>query len=122
MSLTVKLADEVDAKTAHAALNGLSAPASEADINEWLTICAVKTAHAKDDEMTSDLKLRVYATDLAAYPGDVVRHVLKEWPNNNKWFPVWQELCAEIERMAGLRPQIVERVRIKLGNRTGAGQ
>lgn len=110
MSLIVKLDETVDAEGAQAVLSGLTAPAPMSDIIEWLTICAVKTVHAKGDDMSSDLKMKVFASDLMDYPGDVVRHVLKEWPTSNKWFPSWSELVAQIDAMSGNRPAIVQRV------------
>ncbi|TNE58633.1 MAG: hypothetical protein EP341_03185 [Sphingomonadales bacterium] len=117
MSLTVKLADEVDLETAEKTLNGLTAPAPKDSIIEWLTMCAVLTASAKDDDMTSDLKLKLFASKLSAYPGDVVKHALDAWPDTHKWFPTWSELLTEIERMSDIRPAIVERVREKIGAR-----
>jgi hypothetical protein len=118
MSLTVKAVGEIDAQTARAVIDGLSAPAPREKIIEWLTVCAVKTASAKDDDMTSDLKLRVFADDLLQYPGDIVRHVLKEWPSRSKWFPVWKELEDQVQEMAGLRPQIVDKVRSRISRPT----
>lgn len=115
MSLTVKLAEDVNVDGAEATLSGLAAPAPRADIVEWLTMCAVLTAMPRDDDMTSDLKLRAFAERLSEHPGDIVRHVLKEWPESNKWFPTWSELRIEIDRMAGIRPAIIDRVRARLG-------
>jgi hypothetical protein len=114
MSLRVRTEGEIDAAKAEAIINGLSAPAPYAKIIEWLTVCAVLTAHPKDDAMSSDLKMKAFASQLAGYPGDIVAHVLKEWPNKNKWFPTWAELLADIDEMSGLRPDIVDRVRSRI--------
>ena len=114
MSLRVKRADVVDHAGAKAVIDGLAAPAPRASIIEWLTICAVKTVSARDDDMASDLNMKVFADDLGQYPGDIVHHVLKEWPERNKWFPSWSELRDEIDRLSGLRPEIIRRVRSRL--------
>jgi hypothetical protein len=114
MSLTVRLADQIDADRAHSILSGLSGPATRDQIVEWLTICAVKTAHPKDDDMSSELKLKVFTSELLRFPGDIVRHVLATWPSKSKWFPTWKELEDEITRLGGIRPQIIERVQERL--------
>ncbi|MEH6743887.1 hypothetical protein [Hyphomonas sp.] len=114
MSLTVKLADQIDSDRAKSILAGLSGPAPAGKITEWLTVCAVLTASPRDDDMTSDLKLKAFEAQLAKYPGDIVRHVLAMWPDKNKWFPTWAELKSEIERLEGIRPQIIDRVQERL--------
>jgi len=114
MDLTVKLADQVDVDRVNGVLKGLSAPAPKSKIIEWLTICAVKTGHAKQDDMSSELKLKVYADDLSKFPGDIVRHVLAEWPSKSSWFPHWKELEDEIASLSGIRPQIISRVSARI--------
>lgn len=114
MSLTVRLADQIDADRARSVLGGLSGPAKREQIVEWLTICAIKTAHAKDDDMSSELKLKVFTSELLQFPGDIVRHVLAKWPSKSKWFPTWKELEDEITQLAGIRPQIIQRVQERL--------
>jgi len=118
MSLTVKLAEDVDMAMVDKTLDGLTAPAPLSSIIEWLTMCAVLTASPKDDDMTSELKLKMFASKLQDYPGDVVKHALDAWPDTHKWFPTWSELRKEVELMADIRPAIVERVRQKIGART----
>ena len=117
MSLMVRQVGEIDMAGAKAVIDGLAAPAPRSSIIEWLTICAVKTVSSRDDDTASDLKLKMFASKLQEYPGDVVKNALDAWPDTHKWFPTWSELRTEIERMADIRPAIVERVRQKIGER-----
>lgn len=111
MTLTVTPSESLEADKAERIIEGLSAPAPIAKLTEWLTVCAALTAAPRDDDMTSELRLRVYTQKLAEFPGDVVRKVLADWPSQSKWFPVWAELEAAMNREMGIRPRLIEQVR-----------
>lgn len=115
MSLTVTPSGSLDRDKATQIVDALAAPAPADKLTEWLTVCAVLTAQPRDDDMTSDLKLRVYAEKLAQWPGDVVRHVLDEWPSKSKWFPTWNEMEAALDRHNAHRPMVVQKVREVIG-------
>jgi len=44
----------------------------------------------KQDDLT--LMISAYADELSHFPGDIVHHVLMEWPNKSRWFPAWHDL------------------------------
>ena len=111
MTLTVTPSESLEADKAERIIEGLAAPAPIAKLTEWLTVCAALTAAPRDDDMTSELRLRVYTQKLAEFPGDVVRKVLADWPSQSKWFPVWAELEAAMNREMGIRPRLIEQVR-----------
>lgn len=117
MSLIVTCSASPEADTAERVVSGLLAPAPIEKLVEWITICAVLTAQPREDDMTSELKLKAYAQELARYPGDIVRHVLAEWPRRSKWFPAWAELQAALDKQLGYRPVLAEKVRAELRGR-----
>lgn len=57
----------------------------------WIAELSVITARRQDDEQTEALRLAAYASRLADYPADIVRHALlgKRW----KFFPAWADLA-----------------------------
>jgi len=114
MSLTVTASDSPDRETAERIIAGLSAPAPQDKIIEWLTTCAVLTAAPRDDDMTAEFRLRVFANELANYPGDIVRQTLADWPRKSKWFPAWRELQDVLEKHCGIRPMLVDHVKREL--------
>lgn len=115
MSLTVTPSASLDRDGCRRVIDGLSAPAPHSSLIEWLTMCAVLTAPTRDDELSGELKLKAFAQKLSVYPGDIVRHVLESWPDQSKWFPAWADLKAAIEKHAGIRPMLVDRVRDVIG-------
>ena len=62
----------------------------EKDLRHELLALHVKTVRANNGDMDLELTLEVYLAELKAYPGDVVRDVLRNWPG--KFFPAWAEL------------------------------
>jgi len=56
------------------------------------------TAHKSHSDQTLDLLLEAFAAKLEDYPADAVIEALRQWPENNKWWPTWAELKALIER------------------------
>lgn len=117
MLLTVTSSDSVEADKAERIVQGLTAPAPQAKLVEWITICAALTAQPRDDDMASELKLRAYVEKLAEYPGDIVNAVLKDWPEKSKWFPTWADLKAALDTHMGIRPFVVNHVRRELRRR-----
>ena len=111
MTLTVTPSELLEADKAERIIDALEAPAPIAKLTEWVTVCAALTAAPRDDDMTSELRLRVYTQKLADFPGDVVRKVLADWPSQSKWFPVWAELEAAMDREMGIRPRLIQQAR-----------
>ena len=72
------------------------APATPAQLFEWLGALGLKTIQRKQDQASMDLTLRVYVTELSKYPAGVVQQVLEAWPERNKWWPAWAELKEDI--------------------------
>ena len=111
MTLTVTPSESLEADKAERIIDALGAPAPVSKLTEWLTMCAVLTAAPRDDDMTSELRLKVFTQKLADFPGDVARKVLADWSSQSKWFPVWAELEAAMNREMGIRPRLIEQAR-----------
>ena len=77
-------------------------PLPQQDLRQELVKLHVKTASAKSGAIDLELTLEVYLDGLQAYPGDVVRDVLRNYPG--KFFPAFAELRQAIttdKRIAG---------------------
>ena len=81
-----------------AEISNNSKPLDDHEMASLFTRAWVKTAGRADDQLTLDVVIDVYCEDLMAYPGDIVRQVLNEWPDQNKWHPLWKPLTDEITR------------------------
>lgn len=79
-------------------LSRLMAPASPEAVMEWLAVLAVETASRNEDEGTGQLRFTTLAERLSAYPGDIVRHSLRAWPETHRFFPTsWRELKSDLD-------------------------
>lgn len=103
-------------------LNSLMAPAPVEKLNEWLTELAVLTASKDEGEAISALRLKILAERLQAFPGDVVRQTLSEWPEYNKWFPTaYVDLKNAIMARMGNRGRIAMRLRTAIKRQSTEG-
>lgn len=102
---------ETDWDGAGQVLATLMAPASQAQIMEWLTLCSALTASAGGSAGMGELTLKAMGGKLQAYPGDCVRKALEDWPDDNTFFPKWRELKSAIEAVMGDRAALVEAAR-----------
>lgn len=83
----------------------LLAPADEESLVTWIGCMGALVAKKDQGGEVSELELLAYAQKLQEWPGDVVRDVLRRYPDENKWWPEWfdlrQMLASEAaERMA----------------------
>lgn len=76
-----------------------SEAATDSEMNAWLGEVMLLTARRKEDDDDLAARLHVYTRRLSEYPKDMVRAVLREWPNRNKFFPTWCELKAALYEM-----------------------
>jgi len=85
-------------------LNFIS-PAPVREIEGWLAELSVITASRQREGIEATLMLSAYASRLAQYPADIVRHVLlkKTW----KFWPTWDELSKQCEAMASPRLHMI---------------
>lgn len=87
-------------------LEKFQTPASTRQIEEWLAELSVISASRGRGEFEAELMVSAYASRLAKYPADIVRHALltHAW----KWWPAWDELQRVCETKAGPRRQMIE--------------
>ncbi len=107
-TVDLKTAAQVDHAQAAKIIAALLAPARDDEIHVWLADLSEVTARRSSNEAEGMLTLAAYTDRLRAYPGDIVRHVLREWAG--KWFPTWGELKAEIEIMTRERIAIRDKL------------
>lgn len=90
-------------------------PAPRDALIGWLAELSVQVAYRAQTEFNGELTLQVYARNLAAYPADVAKDVLADWPNRSKWWPAWHDLKerldAKIQRRRVLEREIIKRQR-----------
>ena len=91
-------------------------PLSTREIAEELTILNAKTVRRDSGDTDTGILVRAYAEELAEYPADVVRYVLKMSAKNNKFFPAWAELYEDLEFWGRDRLRLYEAVRKQGGN------
>ena len=83
--------------------------------NECLDLLAEMKALTRPAPGTTDdltVMMKAYLKRLMDYPADVVRHVLKTQPNNNPWWPSWQELSERLEIHTYRRRMMLEALEI----------
>lgn len=92
-------------EAARADLVNFMTPAQTRKIEHWLAELSLLTAGRGKEGLDAELMVNAYASRLAAYPADVVRHALlvKTW----KWFPSWDELERVCEAKAGPRRHMI---------------
>lgn len=107
----IELAEGASIPAAITTIQSAMKPADTERITGWLAEMSVKCAFKQQTDFTGELTLRVYARDLQEYPADVVRQVLRDWPNGSKWWPTWSELREKLE--AGVRPRRLMRTMLE---------
>jgi len=73
-----------------------SQPLDEMEMVKLFTRAWIKTAGRGEDQISLDMALDIYCDDLMAFKGEIVRKVLHDWPDKNKWRPLWKSLVDEI--------------------------
>lgn len=99
---------EHDGKTAMAFVESTLEPASEDAILAELGRLRVKTI-SRDVGLDLTLVFSAYADELARYPADVVRTVLRGW--RGKFWPAWAELAEQLDRITKPRHALRETLR-----------
>lgn len=82
----------------------------------WLT-----TRHEKMPAEDRDDMLRIYVTNLCAYPVFAVRAVLSHFAANAVFFPAWAEINAELQQILGWRARLLSALRTYSLNRKAKG-
>lgn len=72
-----------------------------------LTRMHTETKTRPEHEFDLQAKLQVYAENLAAYPADVVRHVLRTQSSVGVFWPAWAELKDRLEMHASYRARLL---------------
>ena len=86
----------VDRANAIAYLGAVCQPAGRLEILEWLAELKLLTRTRTMTDRELGLTFASLADRLADYPGEIVRTVLKRWPENSQWFPTLNELIEDI--------------------------
>ncbi|HKL70864.1 hypothetical protein, partial [Salibaculum sp.] len=77
------------------------APATEDETTADLVRLSLMTKGAARDEDLAELQLAAYLENLRAYPGDLVREVLRGW--RGTFWPSWGELADELDKATAPR-------------------
>ena len=86
-----------DMERAIEAIENTSAPATPREIGELVAELFVLTKQRREDQITLDISIEAFGSRLLEYPADIVREVLKKWPDRSTFFPSWHELKSEID-------------------------
>lgn len=92
---------EADLRAAGQSLTASLSPCPEATADSELVRLSTVTKHRSPD--SADLMLEEFGRRLREYPKDVVIDALRAWPQENKFFPSWNELYEELEWRVGKR-------------------
>lgn len=68
------------------------------------------TASKKEDGEDLTLRFAAWEDQLSAFPGDVVLAVLRDWPNDNRYWPTWDAIRPKLLAAAGFRAMAAERL------------
>ena len=98
-----------DRANAIAYLHSVCQPATNREILEWLAELKLLTRIRNMTDQELGLTFAAMADRLADYPGEIVRFVLKRWPESSKWFPTLNELLEDI-RIHNERSMLLEAI------------
>ena len=87
---------EIDPHTVRGVIESV-APLCGDEMTAELAKLAAKTKRRDNGDGDTSLLIAAYVEELAEYPADVVRYVLKQSARNNKFFPAWAELYEDLE-------------------------
>lgn len=76
-------------------------PATEEEMTKELVRLSLMTKGAAREEGMAEMQLAAYIEELSAYPGDLMREVLRGW--RGTFWPAWGELAAELDRRVAPR-------------------
>lgn len=99
--------DPSDLKTALLILDQACRPADPKLCGQWLAEVRLLCRPRDMAEADIVVQLRLYVRELAAWPADVVEHVLSRWHHEHSFWPDWHELQLELAAVAG--PRIMRR-------------
>jgi hypothetical protein len=84
-------------------VEGASRPATAAGLGGALAKLLVKTARRNQGAVDAEATVSAYIEELLAYPADVALAALSQ---RRKWWPTWDELADDCERLVGPRREI----------------
>jgi len=96
-------ADSEELEQALVAYERACLPMPDQWTNEELAKLKARTVSRQQDQEELSLMLRVYADDLAEWPADVVKEVLRTQPKVSKFWPTWYELEERLKLKAWKR-------------------
>jgi hypothetical protein len=89
-------------------------PCSGQVVQSELVRVKLKTAGRGLSEQELAMQLVIYAEDLIAYPEDAVVGVLRDWADNNKWWPTWFELKELLDERCERRAALKKALKVTL--------
>ena len=97
-----------DLMTAHQVVRMHTAPLTKQEMLPAIAEMLVLCKRRKDDAEELQLTIEAFRERLSAYPADIVKKVLKDWPNENMFTPSWFELKDRLDVKARRRKGIWE--------------
>jgi len=77
------------------------------EILALLTRLRAETKSRAEDGDDLQVMIAIYIENIAPYPADVVRHVLRTQSRHEKFWPAWQDLHTRLELYASYRKRLL---------------
>lgn len=108
-ALPAKISDD-ERRAAQKALGiyrAACAPLDPVSLSYELAVVRERTARRRSEDGDWDVELDSLVDDLAPYPADMVIDVLRDWRRTEKWWPLFSELAAQLDRKVARRRAII---------------
>lgn len=97
---------QLDLAQARSRIDASLAPLPESELLELLAELRALTRRQSDSGELFEMQIKTYRARLLRYPGDVVQHVLSQWPEVNQFWPSWAELVGLLQPLTVRREML----------------
>lgn len=111
-----------DLSTAIHTVESTLKPMPNAEIQKGLARLRLLTKVKQESTEDIRLSLAIYAEEMAPYPADVVRHILKTQPSMSMWWPAWAELKDRLELHTRKRRKLLEAMTTASSQNSSSGR
>ena len=111
-----------DLDQALAAVEATLAPAPSRTLQIELAALDKRCVRRRESAEDELFRVGVWVADLQRYPADIAIAALRQWADQNDWWPPWAAIRALCERLVAPRQAALDRLRRALARRSTAGQ